>query len=426
MLRWNRFLLVVIVGVAFTLNVPRLSAIALAPPIIQGKAAQFIVKIGGDFGGTGFFVRKNQNRYTILTNRHVIKNPSDYIIFTSDGRSYRFGANNIRVQPGVDLAEIEIQSTVEYPVAKLSRKIAPVSGSIIYTYGWNSVGSRLKSRGLQWLEGKITGQLPTNTSSDGYSLAYTLTAIHGLSGSPLLNEEGEVIGVYGSGEQGGIGLGIPIATYQNIALSSPSIVNTPAPINQSPVKQPVKLTPNRSFANLPELKGKATVVMEIANRGTITIEVDGNNAPISAGNFVDLVQRGFYNGLTFHRVVRQPKPFVVQGGDPKGNGTGGYIPSGSSSERQVPLEIKSQGATAPTYSQPITDKPILRHKRGTIAMARSQSPDSASSQFYFALADIPFLDGNYAVFGKITQGIEVIDTIKQGDKITSVKVTEEP
>jgi peptidyl-prolyl cis-trans isomerase B (cyclophilin B) len=179
---------------------------------------------------------------------------------------------------------------------------------------------------------------------------------------------------------------------------------------------------NTQFPGLPRLDGMATVVMTV-NGKQITIELDGNNAPLSAGNFVDLVQQGFYNGLTFHRVVREPQPFVVQGGDPKGNGTGGYIPAGSSSERQVPLEIKSQGATAPTYSQPITDQPILQHNRGAIAMARSQSPDSASSQFYFTLADVPFLNGNYAVFGKITQGIEVIDTIKQGDKITSAKVT---
>lgn len=189
-----------------------------------------------------------------------------------------------------------------------------------------------------------------------------------------------------------------------------------------PTSSPAATNASAQFPGLPRLDGMATVVMTVKGK-QITIELDGNNAPLSAGNFVDLVQQGFYNGLTFHRVVREPQPFVVQGGDPKGNGTGGYIPPGSSSERQVPLEIKSQGATAPTYSQPITDKPILQHKRGAIAMARSQSPDSASSQFYFTLADVPFLDGNYAVFGKITQGIEVIDTIKQGDKITSAKVT---
>jgi peptidyl-prolyl cis-trans isomerase B (cyclophilin B) len=180
---------------------------------------------------------------------------------------------------------------------------------------------------------------------------------------------------------------------------------------------------SNQFPGLPRLNGKATVVMTVKGK-QITIELDGNNAPISAGNFVDLVQRKFYDGLTFHRVVRQPQPFVVQGGDPKGNGSGGYIPAGTSAERRIPLEIKPKGATAPVYGQTITDVPELQHKRGTIAMARSQSPDSASSQFYFTLADIAFLDGNYAVFGKITQGLELIDTIQQGDKITSAKVTQ--
>jgi peptidyl-prolyl cis-trans isomerase B (cyclophilin B) len=156
---------------------------------------------------------------------------------------------------------------------------------------------------------------------------------------------------------------------------------------------------------------------------TIAIEVDGNNAPISAGNFVDLVQRGFYNGLTFHRVVRQPQPFVVQGGDPQGVGTGGFIPPGSSSERRLPLEIKVKGASTPTYSQEVGDVPVLQHRRGVIAMARAQSPDSASSQFYFTLADLPFLDGKYAVFGRIIQGVDAIDTIQQGDKIESARVT---
>jgi peptidyl-prolyl cis-trans isomerase B (cyclophilin B) len=157
------------------------------------------------------------------------------------------------------------------------------------------------------------------------------------------------------------------------------------------------------------------------NGKQISIELDGTNAPISAGNFVDLVQKKFYDGLVFHRVVSH---FVVQGGDPKGNGTGGYIPQGSTSERRIPLEIKPSGATAPTYSQPINGAPQLEHKRGAIAMARSQAPDSASSQFYFTLEDVPYLNGNYAVFGKITQGLDVIDTIKQGDKITSAKVTQ--
>ncbi len=192
--------------------------------------------------------------------------------------------------------------------------------------------------------------------------------------------------------------------------------NPPAPTSPSGTPDAT----NTQFPGLPRLNGKATVVMTVKGK-QISIELDGTNAPISAGNFADLVQKKFYDGLTFHRVV---KNFVVQGGDPKGDGTGGYIPAGASSERRIPLEIKPSGATTPTYSQPINGAAQLEHKRGAIAMARSQSPDSASSQFYFTLEDVPYLNGNYAVFGKITQGLEVIDTIKQGDKITSATVTQ--
>ncbi|MEY3403964.1 MAG: Peptidyl-prolyl cis-trans isomerase [Cyanobacteriota bacterium] len=184
--------------------------------------------------------------------------------------------------------------------------------------------------------------------------------------------------------------------------------------------------------DLPRLEGKATVVMTV-NGAPITIELDGINAPITAGNFVDLVQKGVYDGLVFHRVVRDPQPFVAQGGDPQGKdptfpatrlGTGGYINPKTKTERRIPLEIKPKGANEPTYSKTITDKPELQHKQGAIAMARSQAPDSASSQFYFALADLSFLDGNYAVFGNVTDGFDVVNNIKQGDRIESAKVTQ--
>jgi peptidyl-prolyl cis-trans isomerase B (cyclophilin B) len=182
---------------------------------------------------------------------------------------------------------------------------------------------------------------------------------------------------------------------------------------------------NDKFPGLPRLKGKATVTMIIKDK-PVVLELDGDNAPITAGNFVDLVDQGFYNGLTFHRVI---KDFVAQGGDPQGNGTGGYVPKGKGQERRIPLEIKLKGAPAPAYNQVFKDvqsgnqAPVLVHKRGVLSMARSQSPDSASSQFYVTLADVNFLDGNYAVFGKVVKGMEVIDSIKIGDKITSAKVT---
>ena len=185
----------------------------------------------------------------------------------------------------------------------------------------------------------------------------------------------------------------------------------------------------------PRLEGKATVEM-IVNGSPITIEVDGENAPVTAGNFVDLVERGVYNGLIFHRVVKDPQPFVVQGGDPKGNGTGGFIDPATQKTRDVPLEIRVQDKTDPkkpgelVYGQGLGQQSgipnpsvVLPHKRGAVAMARSQMPNSASSQFYFALSDdLGFLDGDYAVFGYVTNGMNVVDKIKQGDKIQSAKV----
>ncbi|AFY35338.1 peptidylprolyl isomerase [Calothrix sp. PCC 7507] len=183
--------------------------------------------------------------------------------------------------------------------------------------------------------------------------------------------------------------------------------------------------------DLPRLEGKATVVVTVKG-SPITIEVDGTNAPITAGNFVDLVQKGVYDGLVFHRVVREPQPFVVQGGDPQGKdpkfpanrlGTGGYIDPKTGNERYVPLEIKAKGAQQPVYGKTITETPVLTHKLGAVAMARSQQPNSASSQFYFALADLGFLDGNYAVFGNVTEGFDVVNKIQQGDRIDTAKVT---
>ena len=148
-----------------------------------------------------------------------------------------------------------------------------------------------------------------------------------------------------------------------------------------------------------------TVVIE-TDRGDITAELDMDRAPITAGNFADLVGRGFYDGLTIHRY--EPG-FVIQGGDPRGNGTGGFIDPEKGTERRIKLEIHKD----------------LRHDRaGILAMARSAERDSASSQFYITLGPASFLDDNYAVFGTVTDGLDVLQQIRRGDKIRSIKFKE--
>jgi peptidyl-prolyl cis-trans isomerase B (cyclophilin B) len=205
----------------------------------------------------------------------------------------------------------------------------------------------------------------------------------------------------------------------------------PLPTEAAAPKPITSATPT----NLPNLAGPATVEMVVKGE-TVVMEIDGANAPVTAGNFIDLVQRGVYNGLVFHRVVREPQPFVVQGGDPQSKdmnfpaerlGTGSFVDPATSKPRYIPLEIKPLGSDKPIYHKTleaagISTKPKLQHTRGAVAMARSSLPDSASSQFYVALTDLSFLDGNYAVFGYVTQGMDTIDKIQQGDRIESIRV----
>ena len=143
-------------------------------------------------------------------------------------------------------------------------------------------------------------------------------------------------------------------------------------------------------ASAAEPIGKYTAVIDIADYGTITLELDGDSAPLTVANFVKLAKDGFYDGLTFHRIM---DGFMMQGGDPKGNGTGG-------SDETIPGEFRANGI----------DNPIS-HTRGTISMARASDPNSASSQFFLCQADSTFLDGNYAAFGHVTEGLDVVDAI---------------
>ena len=131
-------------------------------------------------------------------------------------------------------------------------------------------------------------------------------------------------------------------------------------------------------------------IIEVKEFGVIEVELNPSVAPITVENFAKLANNGFYNGLTFHRVI---KGFMIQGGCPKGNGTGGpgYCIKG---------EFFANGINNP-----------LKHTRGVISMARAMDPDSAGSQFFIMHQDAPHLDGQYAAFGKVVKGIEVVDAI---------------
>lgn len=149
-------------------------------------------------------------------------------------------------------------------------------------------------------------------------------------------------------------------------------------------------TNNESWENKMYSTGKHHAEIVVKNYGTIALELDADIAPITVENFANLVNEGFYNGLTFHRII---SGFMIQGGDPLGNGTGG-------SSKTIKGEFASNGV-----------KNSISHVRGTISMARSSMPNSASSQFFIVHQDSTFLDGQYAAFGTVTSGMDVVDKI---------------
>ena len=134
------------------------------------------------------------------------------------------------------------------------------------------------------------------------------------------------------------------------------------------------------------------VVIEMENGGKIELELYPDAAPLTVKNFEKLVSEGFYDGLTFHRII---KGFMIQGGDPLGNGMGG-------SDENIKGEFRANGVPNP-----------IKHTRGVISMARAYDPNSASSQFFIMHADAPHLDGQYAAFGKVTSGMETVDEIAE-------------
>ena len=146
-----------------------------------------------------------------------------------------------------------------------------------------------------------------------------------------------------------------------------------------------------------QLTGIHHAEIEVKDYGTIKVELDADTAPISVTNFVKLAQEHFYDGLTFHRIM---DGFMIQGGDPEGTGRGG-------SDETIKGEFSSNGV-----------ENNISHERGVISMARSSDPDSASSQFFIVQTDSTYLDGQYAAFGHVTEGMDVVDAICKDAKPT--------
>ena len=161
--------------------------------------------------------------------------------------------------------------------------------------------------------------------------------------------------------------------------------------------------------------GNEVAVIE-TSKGTIRVKLAGADAPIHVGNFVELSQKGFYDGLKFHRYVPD---FVIQGGDPQTRElTGEQVLAAIGS----PMSGIGTGGPGYTIKQEYTTNPNNSHEDGALAMARSQHPDSAGSQFYLCLGAQHFLDPNYTVFGQTIEGLEVIKQLRAGDEIVHIEI----
>ncbi len=175
-------------------------------------------------------------------------------------------------------------------------------------------------------------------------------------------------------------------------------------------------------ANLPCL-AKTENVLLVTNQGKIKLELYGELAPLTVGNFIDLVEKGEYNNTTFNRVIREPVPLVIRVGDNRLiNKNEGSKYETISKIRHIPLEIKLKSDQYPIYGKVINESSKilrieLKHNRGSVSMARSKGLNSANSQFYISLKSLPELDGRYAVFGKVSSGMNVIDLIQEEDFI---------
>ncbi|WP_373220833.1 peptidylprolyl isomerase [Mediterraneibacter gnavus] len=159
---------------------------------------------------------------------------------------------------------------------------------------------------------------------------------------------------------------------------------------QKQEETPKKSEQKKTEASEELLSGTHHAEIQVKDYGTITVELDADTAPITVTNFVNLTKDGFYDNLTFHRIM---DGFMIQGGDPNGDGTGG-------ADQTIKGEFSSNGV-----------ENEISHTRGTISMARAQDPDSASSQFFIVQEDSDYLDGNYAAFGHVTSGMEIVDQI---------------
>ncbi|BAZ42181.1 hypothetical protein NIES4101_81490 [Calothrix sp. NIES-4101] len=294
------------------------------------------------------------------------------------------------------------------PVRQLQASIEDISNQLRANKRWSAVSSDVKkaSRLLEKPE-KILSSVPEARQTEAQTLIAQIK-----TGVASLQELAET------------------KDKEKVKEKRAEVLNLVGELEQAMVKGFPYEVPSE-YSNLPQLKGRATVAMK-TSKGDLTMVLDGYSAPVTAGNFVDLVKRGFYDGLEF---TRSEESYVLQTGKPKD--ADGFIDPKTKKYRAVPFEVLVEGDKKPTYGITLeeagryTDMPVLPFSSfGALALARPERDvNGGSSQFFFFLfepeltpAGRNLLDGRYAIFGYLTEGQEVLDELKAGDKIISAKV----
>jgi tetratricopeptide (TPR) repeat protein len=269
------------------------TAVAQSATQVANTAKQITVLIQGQNPGSGVIIRREGNTYTVLTARHVVATPDEYEIVTPDGQKHRLNYSTVKPLPGVDLATLEFTSTTNYPVAKLGNSRMAPSGTTVYVAGFPAPTAAITQRIFNFTEGNITANAD-RPLADGYTLVYSNNTLPGMSGGPVLNGRGEVIGIHGKGDidttstravanpnialKTGFNLAIPINTFLHLS-SQTGVTGFRAP---SPAPIPVNLTAD-------DLYLRAISRMRLSdNRGAITeytdlIRLNPNNANAFVG-----------------------------------------------------------------------------------------------------------------------------------------------
>ncbi|WP_445636353.1 hypothetical protein NSTC745_01242 [Nostoc sp. DSM 114161] len=270
-----------LIGAAIVVVQPQI-AVGLTATEISAIATEITVRIDGANTGTGIIIEHQGNTYKVLTNAHVLHKKGSYTLQTNDGQRYAIDYSQVRKLQGVDLAIVQFTSNSNYRVAEQGNSNEITAGKTVYVAGWADPGPQISERSFQFLAGLVSSRLPN--AKDGYTFSYAVNALPGMSGGPILDEQGKVVGINGRAEVNQITgtanlvLGIPINTYIRLASAQPA---KPPQSNSSQTPKPASAGSNSTTSNFDVSKVVSSVAISPDGK---TLASGGNDKTIKIWN----------------------------------------------------------------------------------------------------------------------------------------------